>query len=90
MRVAISLAVLMMVLAVPVAAGDGTSAPPSPRSYGLAWHEGYWQRGMNGGHFGWWWVVGGYGYLYQTMVRPYPDPYIDPVMVLPVANLKPS
>lgn len=83
-------ALFLLALAAPAVHAGGNTAPPSPRSYGLAWHQGYWQKGVNGGHVGWWWVVGGYAYLYPSIMHPYPDPYLSPAMALPASSLKPS
>jgi len=45
------------------------------------WRDGRWRHDRHGGHFGWWWVVGGIWYFYPAPVYPYPDPYVPPVVV---------
>lgn len=47
------------------------------------WRGGEWRHGQHGGHFGWWWVVGGIWYLYANPIHPYPDPYVPPAAVTP-------
>jgi hypothetical protein len=46
------------------------------------WRAGRWFHGWNGGRYTWWWIAGGVWYPYPAPVRPYPDPYQPPVVVI--------
>jgi hypothetical protein len=46
------------------------------------WRAGHWYHGWNGGRYTWWWIAGGTWYPYPAPVRPYPDPYQPPVVVV--------
>lgn len=48
----------------------------------VRWRSGHWFHGRNGGHLGWWWIVGGVYYFYPQPVYPYPDPYTPPVVIV--------
>ena len=37
------------------------------------WQGGRWSHDNHGGYSGWWWVVGGSWYFYDSPVYPYPD-----------------
>lgn len=43
------------------------------------WQRGRWFHGRHGGHFGWWWIVGGLWYGYPAPIYPYP--YTPPVVI---------
>lgn len=47
------------------------------------WRSGYWHHGRHAGRVGWWWVVGGVWYYYPAVIKPYPDPYLPPLIELP-------
>ncbi|MCX7174619.1 MAG: hypothetical protein NT159_12000 [Proteobacteria bacterium] len=47
------------------------------------WRGGHWRHGRHAGRQGWWWVVGGVWYYYPVMVKPYPDPYLPPLVEMP-------
>ncbi|QDX80799.1 hypothetical protein B9N43_05805 [Denitratisoma sp. DHT3] len=47
------------------------------------WRGGNWRHGWHDGHLGWWWVVAGAWYFYPQPIRPYPDPYRPPVVLVP-------
>ena len=49
------------------------------------WREGHWEHDFHDGRYGWWWATGGLWYFYPAPVYPYPDPYVPPVVVAPVA-----
>jgi len=46
------------------------------------WRAGRWYHGWNGGRYTWWWIAGGVWYPYPAPIRPYPDPYQPPVVVI--------
>jgi hypothetical protein len=48
------------------------------------WRGGRWYRGRHEGRYGWWWITGGYWYLYPAPVYPYPDPYLPPGAIAPM------
>jgi hypothetical protein len=50
-----------------------------------AWRGGRWIHVGHEGRFGWWWVVGDFWYFYPAPIYPYPDPYVPPGIVVPVA-----
>ncbi len=54
------------------------------------WRGGRWHEGYHGGHFGWWWIVGGVWYWYPRPVYPYPDPYVPPVYIERPAVVAPA
>ncbi len=55
-----------------------------PRHDMARWRGGHWYHGHHDGRIGWWWVVGpSLWYYYPTVVYPYPDPYIPPVVADP-------
>lgn len=55
------------------------------------WESGYWRHGIHDGRDGWWWVVAGLWYFYPEVIRPYPDPYTPPVVVVqPPAPREPA
>ena len=45
------------------------------------WRGGRWYQGRHGGHFGWWWIVGGVYYWYPRAIYPYPDPFVPSVYI---------
>jgi hypothetical protein len=47
------------------------------------WRSGGWRHDWYQGRLGWWWVVGGVWYFYETPVYPYPLEVAEPVMVAP-------
>lgn len=53
------------------------------------WRGGHWYHGRHGGRAGWWWIAAGTWYFYPAPVYPYPDPYVPPVAVVPVAPQPP-
>jgi hypothetical protein len=57
------------------AAGPPFAAGPVAHFAGqdlATWRHGHWWGGWLGGRPGWWWLAGGYGYLYPAPVYPYP------------------
>jgi hypothetical protein len=46
------------------------------------WRAGQWYHGWNAGRYAWWWIVDGVWYPYPYAVRPYPDPYQPPVVIV--------
>ncbi len=48
------------------------------------WRGGHWYHGRHAGRGGWWWIVGGIWYFYPTPMYPYPDPYLPPMVSVPV------
>ncbi len=48
------------------------------------WRKGRWAYEGHEGREGWWWVTGGFWYLYPAPVFPYPDPYTPPNIVVEV------
>jgi hypothetical protein len=50
------------------------------------WRGGRWVHGRHDGRRGWWWIVGGVWYFYPAPVYPYPDPYLPPGAVAPLAS----
>jgi len=50
------------------------------------WRSGRWHHGRHDGRGGWWWIVGGTWYFYPAPVYPYPDPYLPPGAVAPLAS----
>lgn len=49
------------------------------------WRAGSWHRGRHAGRLGWWWIVGGVWYYYPAPVYPYPNPYLPPSVIIPLA-----
>ena len=49
------------------------------------WRGGRWVHGRHEGRRGWWWIAGGIWYFYPAPVYPYPDPYLPPGAVVPLA-----
>ena|SRR5215469_9213558 len=54
------------------------------------WRGGRWDHDWHGGHFGWWWVVGGVWFWYPQPVYPYPYPYAPPPYVPPEVEWAPT
>jgi len=46
-----------------------------------AWRGGAWRNEWHDGRFAWWWVTGGYWYLYPAPIYPYPT-YVPPAIVV--------
>ena len=54
------------------------------------WRSGYWHHGRHGGRLGWWWVIGCVWYFYPQPVYPFPDPYLQPAVVVQPAPIAPT
>jgi hypothetical protein len=57
------------------------------------WRAGQWFHGWNAGRYAWWWIVDGVWYPYPYVIRPYPDPYQPPVVIVqqaPPVNATPA
>jgi hypothetical protein len=48
------------------------------------WRGGHWFHGPHLGSPGWWWVVNGIWYHYETKVAAVPDPYMPPPVTVVV------
>lgn len=54
------------------------------------WRGGHWEHGYHGGRYGWWWFAGGLWYIYPSPIYPYPDPYLPPLVEVPVPAPAPA
>lgn len=53
------------------------------------WRTGAWRHDWHGGRLGWYWVVGGIFYYYNTPIYPYPSPYVPNVAVsIPTSSIQ--
>jgi hypothetical protein len=52
------------------------------------WAAGNWYHGNYQGRFGWYWVVGETYYFYPKPIYPFPNPYIPPTIVAPIAPIE--
>lgn len=53
------------------------------------WHGGRWVRDWHDGRFAWWWVAGGWWYVYPEPIHPYPT-YVPPAIVVEQAPPQPA
>lgn len=53
------------------------------------WHRGRWTQEWHDGRFAWWWVAGGWWYLYPDPVYPYPR-YVPPAVIVEQAPPQPT
>jgi hypothetical protein len=53
------------------------------------WHGGRWVRQWHDGRFAWWWVAGGWWYVYPEPIYPYPR-YVPPAVVVEQAPPQPA